>query len=82
MDYSMSVQIVTNSKWTTDLVTIAESTEQTHKKNLGQITVYAEEVVVSKIAAELRFKCSNLENKDFFSKSVSMFYSVILYCDH
>ncbi|PWA60426.1 copine-3 [Artemisia annua] len=62
-------QIVTNRKWTIDLVTIAESTEQTHKKNLGQITVYAEEVVVSKIAAELKFKCSNLENKDFFSKS-------------
>ncbi|GJX18936.1 BONZAI 1-like protein, partial [Tanacetum coccineum] len=62
-------QIVTNRKWTTDLVTIAESTEQTKKKNLGQITVYAEEVVVSKIAAELKFRCSNLENKDFFSKS-------------
>ena len=54
---------------TLDLVTIAESTELT-RKNLGQTTVQAEDVV-SKTTAELIWKCTDLENKDFFSKSVT-----------
>ncbi|KAK9072349.1 hypothetical protein SSX86_008783 [Deinandra increscens subsp. villosa] len=65
-------QIVTDPKrsWTTDLLSIAESSESTpHRKKLGQLTVYAEVELVSKTTAELTFRCSDLENKDFFSKS-------------
>ncbi|CAI9283700.1 unnamed protein product [Lactuca saligna] len=63
-------QIVANSKrvCTLELVNIAESAESTHKK-LGQLTIHAEEEVVSKTTAELILKCTDLENKDFFSKS-------------
>ncbi|KAI7731881.1 hypothetical protein M8C21_032245, partial [Ambrosia artemisiifolia] len=63
--------IVTDPKhsWTTDLATIADSTESTKPKKLGQLTVHAEEELISKITAELTFRCSDLENKDFFSKS-------------
>ncbi|KAI7731879.1 hypothetical protein M8C21_032243 [Ambrosia artemisiifolia] len=65
------VKIVTDPKrsWTTDLATIADSTESTRPKKLGQLTVHAEEELISKITAELTFRCSDLENKDFFSKS-------------
>ncbi|KAI3820632.1 hypothetical protein L1987_08180 [Smallanthus sonchifolius] len=64
-------QIVTDPKrsWTTDLVSIAESTESTRPKKLGQLTVRVEVELVSKTTAELTFRCSDLENKDFFSKS-------------
>ncbi|KAJ0790255.1 putative C2 domain, von Willebrand factor, type A, copine, C2 domain superfamily [Helianthus annuus] len=64
-------QIVTDPKrsWTADLVTIAESTESTRPKKLGQLTVNAEEELISKTTVELTFRCSDLENKDFFSKS-------------
>ncbi|KAD5507740.1 hypothetical protein R6Q59_031479 [Mikania micrantha] len=64
-------EIITHPKrsWTTDLLSIAESTESTRPKKLGQFTVYAEVEIVSKTAAELTFRCSDLENKDYFSKS-------------
>ncbi|KAJ0765793.1 putative C2 domain, von Willebrand factor, type A, copine, C2 domain superfamily [Helianthus annuus] len=64
-------QIVTDPKrfWTSDLLSIAESSESTRHKKLGQLTVYAEVELVSKTTAELIFRCSDLENKDFFSKS-------------
>ncbi|XP_024976741.1 protein BONZAI 1-like [Cynara cardunculus var. scolymus] len=63
-------QIVADPKRsrTLDLVSIAESTESSSRK-LGQLTVHAEEETVSKTTAELIFKCTDLENKDFFSKS-------------
>ncbi|KAM0936008.1 putative C2 domain, von Willebrand factor, type A, copine, C2 domain superfamily [Dioscorea sansibarensis] len=38
-------------------------------RNLGQLTVLAEEYTGSKITAEMIFRCSDLENKDLFSKS-------------
>ncbi|XP_057963008.1 protein BONZAI 3 [Malania oleifera] len=38
-------------------------------KNLGTLTVHAEETVASKNAVEMTLRCSNLENKDLFSKS-------------
>ncbi|XP_076948306.1 protein BONZAI 1-like [Bidens hawaiensis] len=64
-------QIVTDPKrsWTTDLLSIAESSESSHSKKLGQLTMYAEVELVSKTTAELTFRCSDLDNKDFFSKS-------------
>uniref|UniRef100_A0A1D1YRQ4 Protein BONZAI 3 n=1 Tax=Anthurium amnicola TaxID=1678845 RepID=A0A1D1YRQ4_9ARAE len=36
---------------------------------LGTITILAEETVASRTAIEMIFRCSNLENKDIFSKS-------------
>ncbi|XP_071692312.1 protein BONZAI 1-like [Rutidosis leptorrhynchoides] len=64
-------QIVTDPKrsWTTNLVAIANSAEPTNSNKLGQLTVHAEVEIVSKTTAELTFKCSDLDNKDFFSKS-------------
>ncbi|KAK6777810.1 hypothetical protein RDI58_024528 [Solanum bulbocastanum] len=38
-------------------------------KNLGQLTVLAEETVTSRTAVEMTLRCTNLENKDLFSKS-------------
>ncbi|CAK9143119.1 unnamed protein product [Ilex paraguariensis] len=38
-------------------------------KNLGTLTVHAEETVSSRSAVEMKFRCSHLENKDLFSKS-------------
>ncbi|KAI7750219.1 hypothetical protein M8C21_026316 [Ambrosia artemisiifolia] len=37
--------------------------------NLGSITIHAEETIASKMAIEMRLRCSNLDNKDLFSKS-------------
>ncbi|KAJ0845908.1 putative C2 domain, von Willebrand factor, type A, copine, protein BONZAI, C2 domain superfamily [Helianthus annuus] len=37
--------------------------------NLGSITIRAEETIASKMAVEMRLRCSNLDNKDRFSKS-------------
>lgn len=39
-------------------------------KNLGTLTVHAEETMASKSVVEIKFRCSHLENKDIFSKSV------------
>nr|CAN68494.1 hypothetical protein VITISV_022266 [Vitis vinifera] len=38
-------------------------------KNLGKLTVHAEETVASRNAIEVIFRCSHLDNKDLFSKS-------------
>lgn len=38
-------------------------------KNLGTLTVHAEETVASRNAVEITFRCSHLDNKDLFSKS-------------
>ncbi|XP_058078099.1 protein BONZAI 3-like isoform X2 [Magnolia sinica] len=38
-------------------------------KNMGTITVHAEETVASRTYVEMILRCSNLENKDLFSKS-------------
>ncbi|CAM8923552.1 unnamed protein product [Rhodiola kirilowii] len=38
-------------------------------KSAGSLTVHAEETASSKTAVELIFRCANLDNKDFFSKS-------------
>lgn len=38
-------------------------------ENQGQITIHAEEFIGSKTMTEVIFRCSNLENKDLFSKS-------------
>ncbi|XP_077240578.1 protein BONZAI 3-like isoform X2 [Tasmannia lanceolata] len=38
-------------------------------KNAGTLTVHAEETVSSRTVVEMIFRCSDLENKDLFSKS-------------
>lgn len=39
-------------------------------RNLGTLTVHAEEPVASRTVVEITFRCSRLDNKDLFSKSV------------
>ncbi|XP_062004902.1 protein BONZAI 3-like isoform X2 [Rosa rugosa] len=38
-------------------------------RNFGTLTVHAEETMASKSVVEIKFRCSQLENKDLFSKS-------------
>ncbi|GLT95360.1 hypothetical protein SLE2022_130460 [Rubroshorea leprosula] len=38
-------------------------------RNLGTLTVHAEETIASRTAVEMIVRCCNLENKDLFSKS-------------
>ncbi|EXB67641.1 Protein BONZAI 3 [Morus notabilis] len=38
-------------------------------RNLGTLTIHAEETVASRSLVEIKFRCSNLENMDLFSKS-------------
>lgn len=39
-------------------------------RNLGTLTVHAEENFSSRMAVEMKLRCSQLDNKDMFSKSV------------
>lgn len=48
-------------------------------KNLGKLTVLAEETVTSRTAVEMTLQCTNLENKDLFSKSVCITQTVLSY---
>ncbi|CAN1761116.1 Protein BONZAI 3 [Linum perenne] len=41
-------------------------------RNLGTVSIHAEETVASKTAVEIAFRCSHLDNKDMFSLSVRM----------
>lgn len=41
-------------------------------RNQGTLTVHAEESIDSRSAVEIVFHCSRLDNKDLFSKSVSV----------
>ncbi|XP_020246259.1 protein BONZAI 2-like isoform X2 [Asparagus officinalis] len=43
----------------------------TQPEKLGELTVHAEECANSKVAFEMIFRCVDLENKDFFSRSDS-----------
>nr|XP_043616447.1 protein BONZAI 1-like [Erigeron canadensis] len=64
-------QIVTRQDRTLaiDIVGKVDSASSTPSKNFGQLTVHAEECVVSKTTTELIFRCMDLENKEIFSKS-------------
>ncbi|KAI8529289.1 hypothetical protein RHMOL_Rhmol12G0213600 [Rhododendron molle] len=64
-------QIVTKSDrlLTLDLVRKDESAGSNHPRNLGALTVYAEETVSSKTVTELILRCSDLESRDLFSRS-------------
>nr|XP_017184539.1 protein BONZAI 3-like isoform X2 [Malus domestica] len=41
-------------------------------RNFGTLTVHAEETIASRSAVEIKFRCAHLDNKDLFSKSVSL----------
>ncbi|GAB2213458.1 hypothetical protein Drorol1_Dr00021503 [Drosera rotundifolia] len=64
-------EIVTKSSrsFTLDLVRHDLSAGSKPLHSLGKLTVHAEEWISSKITTELVVKCTELENKDVFSKS-------------
>ncbi|KAK9278515.1 hypothetical protein L1049_028082 [Liquidambar formosana] len=64
-------QIITKSdkSLTLDLVSREESSSSTHHRNLGELTIRAEESISSKTITEIIFRCSDLEYKDLFSRS-------------
>ncbi|CAH9075844.1 unnamed protein product [Cuscuta epithymum] len=64
-------EIVTKSNrcMTLDLSPREQPSVPMHSKELGKLTVCAEESVTSKTTTEFVFRCSDLESKDFFSKS-------------
>ncbi|GMH16704.1 hypothetical protein Nepgr_018545 [Nepenthes gracilis] len=57
------VVIMSNRSLTLDLV------KHDDPQNSGQLTVYAEESISSKTTTEIIIRCTELENKDLFSKS-------------
>ncbi|KAE8123777.1 hypothetical protein FH972_018706 [Carpinus fangiana] len=64
-------QIVTKSDRSLilDLVHREESTGSNRARNLGKLTVHAEECISSKTTTEMIFRCSDLESRDLFSRS-------------
>ncbi|KAL4584676.1 hypothetical protein LXL04_009284 [Taraxacum kok-saghyz] len=52
-----------------DLVKKLEPSSSNHPMKSGQLSIHAEECVVSKTTTELVFRCMDLENKERFSKS-------------
>ncbi|XP_043725233.1 protein BONZAI 1-like [Telopea speciosissima] len=64
-------QIVTRPtrSLTLNIVHGEEFAGSAHHRNLGELTVRAEECVGSKTTAEIVLRCTDLENKDLFSKS-------------
>lgn len=49
-------------------------------RDLGTVTVHAEETFSSRMAVEMKLRCSQLDNKDFFSKSVCTLDAASLVC--
>lgn len=66
------MQVVTksNRSLTLDLVHREESNRSNRMRNHGKLTVHAEECISSKTTTEMILRCSDLEYKDLFSKSV------------
>ncbi|XP_074317138.1 protein BONZAI 1-like [Silene latifolia] len=64
-------QVVTKSNQlvTLDLVQHDEAMRTPHPRSCGKLTIHAEESMNSKTAIEIILRCSELENKDLFSKS-------------
>lgn len=56
---------------------LRERNEHRGMKNLGTFTVNAEETMASRTVVELVFRCSDLDNKDLFSKSVCTFLQAV-----
>lgn len=71
-------QIVT--KPSRSLTLKLQSDKEDHvRRNLGIITIHAEETVASRSAVEIIFRCSHLDNKDILSKSVNIQYQAPSY---
>ncbi|KMT13538.1 hypothetical protein BVRB_4g083170 isoform A [Beta vulgaris subsp. vulgaris] len=49
--------------------TLTKNLHNKNRKNAGMLTVHAEETVASRNAAEIVFRCTSLDNKDWLSKS-------------
>ncbi|MQL79368.1 hypothetical protein Taro_011810 [Colocasia esculenta] len=62
-------EIVTRSSRSLTLNLDHREKRGTHSQKLGEITILAEESIGSKTIVEMVFRCSDLENKDLFSKS-------------
>uniref|UniRef100_A0A7C9DPK1 C2 domain-containing protein n=1 Tax=Opuntia streptacantha TaxID=393608 RepID=A0A7C9DPK1_OPUST len=64
-------EVVTKSSrlLTLDLVPHEGINKAAHSSSYGKLTVHAEESIHSRTAVEIKFRCSELENKDLFSKS-------------
>ncbi|KAH9617556.1 hypothetical protein KSS87_013852 [Heliosperma pusillum] len=64
-------EVVTKSNRlvTLDLVQHDEVMRTPHPRSCGKLTVHAEESMNSKTAIKMKLRCSELENKDLFSKS-------------
>lgn len=71
-----TMQIVTKSTRTIPLeLKRKEGFAAQSQPRHGKLIVHAEECLASKITTEIVFRCSNLESKDLFSKSVSFIFS-------
>jgi len=66
---SFNHQIMTRQNRTLTL-TLTGNVRAGVNRNLGTLSIQAEETVASKTVAEINFRCVNLDNKDLFSKSV------------
>lgn len=49
---------------------LRERNEHGGMKNMGTLTIHGEETMASRTVVELVFRCSDLDNKELFSKSV------------
>ncbi|KAF5731002.1 hypothetical protein HS088_TW19G00605 [Tripterygium wilfordii] len=58
-----------NGSLTLDLVRREEASISSHSRCSGKLTVHADECISSKTTTEIIFRCTELENKDLFSKS-------------
>lgn len=63
-----------------DLVCGEQFSGQAHARKFGKLTIFAEESISSKTTVELKLRCSELESKDLFSKSVQTHQNSIIYC--
>ena len=73
------LQIITKSDQSLTLELLREdSIRSTHSQNHGKLLVHAEECVNSKTTIEMIFRCSDLENRDLFSKSVCLYFRFLL----
>ncbi|CAI0383687.1 unnamed protein product [Linum tenue] len=61
-------EIVTRQNRTLTLTLKSRSGHDT-ARNLGTVSIHAEETVASKTAVDISFRCSHLDNKDMFSLS-------------
>lgn len=66
------LQIVTKStkSLTLDLLPGIEAADSVNTQSCGKLIVHAEECIGSKTTTEIIFRCSDLEHKNLFSRSV------------